>query len=285
LVSDHEVPPCAAQTGVTVGVIGTGNMGSALVKGWARALGPGARILVWDKVPAAVDRVAGCAGVAPATSLEQLAAETQFIIVVVKPKDGDDLLASLAAVLREDHSVISSMAGVEIERIRRAAGPKPRVFRVMPNLGVEVGAGMVAVSGEQGVDPQALQRVAGLFDALGMALVVPESMLDTVTAVSGTGPALLAMAVEALEDGGVAAGLPRATARMFARRAMLGAAQALTQGTASAGDLGAAIVPEGDALRAGVEVMEQRHVRRAYDEAVVAASERARQMRAPAPHS
>ena len=102
------------------------------------------------------------------------------------------------------------------------SGPRPALFRVMPNLGVEVGAGTIAVAAEPGVAPEVEQRVVDLFSALGLTVVVPESMLDAVTAVSGTGPALLALALEGLEDGGVAAGLPRSLARAFARRAMLG---------------------------------------------------------------
>ena len=197
-----------------VGVIGTGAMGGALIRGWSRSLGNSARLLVWDTFPSALGRVAGCEGVSVAGSLDQLVAETGVVVVVVKPKDGDALLRAISGSLRDDHKVVSSMAGVELRQIRDATGPKPALFRVMPNLGVEVGAGMVAVSAEPGAQRAgALEQVVGLFDSLGAALVVPESMLDTVTALSGTGPALLALALEGLEDGGVAAGLPRASAR------------------------------------------------------------------------
>lgn len=271
---------------LTVGVVGTGNMGSALVRGWSRALGSAARLLVWDTIPGALDRVEACQGVAAAASIDQLVAEAGVIIIVVKPKDGDGLLRSISAFLRDDHIVVSAMAGVELRQLRQAAGPRPSLFRVMPNLGVEVGAGMVAVSAEPGIEQdagadEALRRISGLFDALGMAVVVPETMLDTVTAVSGTGPALLAIAVEGLEDGGVAAGLPRATARVFARRAMLGAARMLVAGEAPAEGLGHRLVPAGDPLGTGLEVLDRRRVRSAFEEAVFAAAERARQMRAP----
>jgi len=239
-------------------------------------------LLVADKLPAAIDRVAGCEGVIVAESLAQLVAESDLMVVVVKPKDGDTLIRSFAASLREDHKVVSSMAGVELRQIREAAGTKPALFRVMPNLGVEVGAGMVAVSAEPGATAdRALEEVVAVFDALGMAVVVPEDMLDTVTALSGTGPALLALALEGLEDGGVAAGLPRSQARMFARRAMLGAARRLVAGEGSAEDLVSALVPSGDTLEEGLHVLEQRSVRSAFEEAVVVAAQRARDMRAP----
>jgi len=271
---------------LAVGVIGAGNMGSALIRGWSRALGPEARLIVWDKLPGALDRLAGCEGVSVATSVDRLVAETAFIVLVVKPKDGDELLRSIAPSLRNDHIVVSAMAGGELRQLRQACGPGPALFRVMPNLGVEVGAGMVAVSAEPGKKEdvrieEALRRTADLFDALGMAAVVPETMLDTVTAVSGSGPALLALAVEGLEDGGVAAGLPRTTARAFVRRAMLGATRMLVAGEAPAEELGRCLAPAGDPLGEGLGVLDQRRVRSAFEEAVVAAAERARQMRAP----
>ena len=166
----------------------------------------------------------------PADSPAQLVAEAEFVVVVVKPKDAAELLGSIAPLFREGQTVISSMAGVELEQLRGMSGPRPALFRVMPNLGVEVGAGTVAVAAEPGASPEAERRVVGLFSTLGLAVAVPESMMDAVTAVSGTGPALLALAFEGLEDGGVAAGLPRTFARAFARRAMLGAARMLAAG-------------------------------------------------------
>ena len=274
-------PAAVAEPGVTVGVIGTGNMGSALVRGWVRGLGPDARLLVWDKVTAAVQRVSDCAGVVVAESPAQLVEQAAFIVIVVKPKDGDGLLRSIAPLLREGQIVVSSMAGVELEQIRRAAGPRPALFRVMPNLGVELGAGMVAVASEPGGDVEAQTRVVRLFDALGSAVLVPESALDTVTAVSGTGPALLAIAMEGLEDGGVAAGLSRSSSRLFARTAALGAARVLVAGDGPAKELPQRMNLPKKALEAGFAVLEERGVRRVFAEAVEAAARRARQMRAP----
>ena len=100
-----------------------------------------------------------------------------------------------------------------------------------------------------------------LFAALGLAVLVPESMLDTVTAVSGTGPALLALALEGLEDGGVAAGLPRLVARAFARRAMLGAARMLVAGDGPAAELQQRLAPPAIRSHEGLDVLEERGVR------------------------
>jgi pyrroline-5-carboxylate reductase len=237
--------------------------------------------LVWDKVPSAMQRVSDMESVVSVGSLEQLVAEAQFVILVVKPRDAEEVLSSLAPLFSEEQVVISAMAGVELARLRLMAGPRPALFRVMPNLGVEVGAGTVAIAAEPGGAPGLQERVTALFAALGLATVVPESMMDAVTAVSGTGPALLALAAEGLEDGGVAAGLPRSFARTFVRSAMLGAARILVAGDEPAGELQRRLAPPGDPLREGMEILEERRVKRAFEDAVQAASRRARQMRAP----
>ena len=139
----------------------------------------------------------------------------------------------------------------------------------------------MAVAAEPGASHEVEQQVLGLFGTLGLAVVVPEGMMDAVTAVSGTGPALLALALEGLEDGGVAAGLTRSLARTFARRALLGAARMLADTGLSAAELSDSLTPAGDPLRKGAMVVEERGVRVAFEHAVEAASERARQLRAP----
>jgi pyrroline-5-carboxylate reductase len=289
-------PTIATAPAVTIGVIGTGNMGSALVRGWSRRSAAGSvagsvagsaervRLLVWDKIPAATQRVAGCEGVEIAGSPAALVSEATVVLIVVKPKDAAEALAAVAPLFRAGHIVVSAMAGVELEQIRKMCGPAPAVFRVMPNLGVEVGAGTVAVAAEQDVPTEARELVVELFAALGLTALVPEGMMDAVTAVSGTGPALLAIAVEGLEDGGVAAGLPRTMARMFARRAMLGAARTLltdSRAEQPAAALREQLAPAGDPLAEGVESIEERGVRSAFQSAVEAASARARSMRGP----
>ena len=233
-----------------------------------------------------MERLAACNGVTSAESLTHLVTAADVIVLVVKPKDGGGLLRSLSPLFRPEQIVISAMAGVLLETLREAAGPTPAVFRIMPNLGVELGAGMVGVSAEPGVEPgaesgAALQTAVALLGALGTAVVVSEAAMDIVTAVSGTGPALLALAMEGLEDGGVMAGLSRVSARAFARAAMLGAARTLVDAEAPARGLQQALEAECPAVREGLDLLEERRVRGVFEEAVLAAAQRSRQMRAP----
>jgi pyrroline-5-carboxylate reductase len=260
----------------TVGVIGTGNMGSALVRGWLRSPEPDMRLLVWDKVGDTVERLLGEGGIAAAACLEDLVIAAEIILVVVKPKDGPEVLGAMAGLLRAEQTVVSSMAGVTLEKVRSILGPGPAAFRIMPNLGVELGVGAVAVAAEPGMDGARVKDVLDLFEPLGLAVSVPEEMIDAVTAVSGSGPAFLALAIESLEDGAVAAGLSRPLARTLVRQMAVAAARLLPLHSDSPGELREFLAANGELDEAGVATLEEGGVRSAFREAVNAAVNRSR---------
>jgi len=263
----------------TIGVVGTGNMGSALVKGWLRSPDQGLDLLVWDRVASVAGRLLGSGPIAGAGSLEELAAEADVVVVVVKPKDAKEVLGALAGRLGEEQTVVSSMAGLTLDWIRAIVGPGPSLFRIMPNLGVELGVGAVAIAAEPAVPPGRVEEVQKLFAPLGLAQSVPEEMLDAVTAVSGSGPAFLAVAIESLEDGAVAAGLSRSLARTLVRQTAVRTAQLLSQYSDSPAELRMHLASGGGPGQAGMQTLEDRGIRRAFQEAVEAALQRSRQLK------
>jgi pyrroline-5-carboxylate reductase len=283
----------------TIGVIGTGNMGSALVKGWLRSPEPGVRLLVWDKIESLARQLVTVGPIACAGSLKELVAAVDIVLVVVKPKNAPEVLGAIAPLLRKDQTVVSSMAGVTMEWMRTVLGQECRLFRIMPNLGVELGVGAIAVASEPSACAAELEAVTDLFRGLGIVEAVAESLLDAVTAVSGSGPAFLALVLESLEDGAVAAGLPRATARRLVRQAAVATARLLPLHSDSPAELRARIASPGGAERtdtaaasgdlpgmdqAGLDVLEDRGVRSAFQQAVEAAVERSRQLREAKSH-
>jgi pyrroline-5-carboxylate reductase len=261
----------------TVGVVGTGNMGSALVKGWLRCEGAGVRLIVWDKIEAAAQRLVAPGRVSLAGSLDDLVPRTDAVLVVVKPKDAPEVLGAIAPLLRDKQILVSSMAGVALEQIRAVVGPGPCLFRVMPNLGVELGVGAIAICPEPTAPATEVQTVVALFADLGVVESVPESMLDAVTAVAGSGPAFIALAVEGLEDGAVAAGLPRATARTAVRHAALATARLLPLHSDSPAELREHLA-SAPMDQAGTDVLEERGVREAFQRAIEAAVERSHRL-------
>jgi pyrroline-5-carboxylate reductase len=246
-----------------VGVVGTGNMGAALVRGWLRAAPEGHSWVVWDKIEAAAQRLLGDERVSMAASIEDLVARADTILVVVKPKDAEEPL-------------VSSMAGVTLGSLRVLTGPRPSLFRIMPNLGVELTVGVIAVAGEQGTDQAVVDGLLALLDPLGLAQVLPEEMIDVATAVGGSGPGFLALAIEALEDGAVAAGLTRPLARSLVRRAAFDATVLLGEHSDSPGELKEHLATTGQLFTPGMGTLESRGVRSAFQQAVEAAVERSR---------
>lgn len=267
----------------TVGVVGTGSMGAALVRGWLRAEeagcseGPG-RLLVWDKIEAANRRLLTGGYVGVASSLPELAEEADVILVVVKPKDAAEVLTALAGLVRQDQVIVSSMSGLALEWMRGLLGEGPALFRIMPNLGVELGAGAIAFATEPEAHAATVTAMKALLGPLGMVQEVPEDMFDVVTAVAGSGPAFLALAVESLEDGVVAAGLSRAVAREVIRKAALDTAALLPHHSDSAAMLARHLLSTGSADPEAMKLLEDRRVGEAFQGAVMAAMRRSRQM-------
>jgi pyrroline-5-carboxylate reductase len=262
----------------TVGVIGTGNMGSALVRGWLRSPDPGIHLLVWDKVESSAQRLLGAGPVEPAGSLDDLVVRAHVVVVVVKPKDAKEVLGAIAGLLRSEQTVVSAMAGLALEWMRGIVGPGPALFRIMPNLGVELGVGAVALAHEPGASQAEVQAMLELLEPLGLVEALPEDKFDAVTGVSGSGPAFLALAMESLEDGAVAAGLSRALARRLVRQTALATARLLPFYSDSPAELRAHLAAAGDIDRQGMEALERRDVRAAFRQAVEAAVARSRKL-------
>jgi len=266
-----------------------------LVKGWLRAgtvdggLSPS--VMVWDRLDAAIERLfeelRSSAGVSTsphgrllaAGSLEDLVGMTDVVVVVVKPKDSRELLRDLGRLACEEQAVVSAMAGLTLEWLRQSLGPGPALFRIMPNLAVEVGAGAVAIAAEPNVSSDSVEAMLALLQPLGSVEVVSEELFDVVTAVAGSSPAFFAVAIEALEDGAVAAGLSRAAARSVVRQAALSAVTRMPTRLDAPGEsrLDSDRVVERDPPVAGL--LEERKVRLAFRQAVEAAMEHSRQMR------
>lgn len=268
---------------MTVGVIGIGSMGSALVKGWLRDPDPTMEIVIWDKADALAKRLLVSRQVVSASSLEDLVERVDLIFVVVKPGDAGGVLRAIAPSIREDKTVVSSMAGVTMRWMRTILGQECGLLRIMPNLGVGLGVGSVAIAAEPSASVTCVEAVVRLLERLGLVEVVSESLLDVVTAVSGSGPAFFALALESLEDGAVAVGLSRAVARRLTRQTALATAQLLSRYGDSPAHLRLQLATEGCAGwnkmdQAGLDVLESREVRLAFQRAVEVAAERSRQL-------
>ena len=264
----------------TVGMIGAGNMAQALLHGIFEAgLLPPARCLVANR--SSDERLARIARTWPVRTTRDKAvvlAEGDVIILAVKPGDMPVVLDEIAPYAASRHLVISVAAGIPIEMIERRLDAVP-VIRAMPNTSTVVRASATALAAGRHAGPDHVAIAQRLFESVGWVGVVPESLLDIVTAVSGSGPAYVYMLAEALASSGERAGLPRELAQVLVAQTILGAGKMLIETGDGPEVLRNRVTSPGGTTMAGLEALEQGGLRAAVDAAVTKAAHRARELR------
>ncbi|MFN5513566.1 MAG: pyrroline-5-carboxylate reductase [Cyanobacteriota bacterium] len=201
---------------------------------------------------------------------------SEAVILAVKPQILDRVIAGLAGS-QDKPLIISVLAGTPISRLEFGFPDHP-IIRAMPNTPATVGAGMTALAPNKLVEPYHLSLAKSIFTAVGQVVEVPESLMDGVTGLSGSGPAYVALLVEALADGGVASGLPRAIAGKLALQTVLGTAQYLQETGLHPAELKDRVTSPGGTTIAGVTVLEKMGFRAALIEAVRAAFRRSQEL-------
>ena len=261
---------------VKLGVIGGGVMGSAIV---SRLLSQGiyqpTEILISEPTLQQQESLQHQYGVG-ITGDNNLAATAPVLLLAIKPQIFGKVVGALPQP-SPTQLIISILAGVSIAQLELAF-PDRAVIRAMPNTPATVGMGMTAISAGNHVNAAQLELATQLFQAVGEVVTVPESLMDAVTGLSGSGPAYVAIAIEALADGGVAAGLPRQIADKLALQTVLGTAQLLNESKLHPAQLKDRVTSPGGTTIAGVTKLEQAGFRSALIEAVIAAAKRSQEL-------
>ncbi len=211
----------------TVGVLGVGVMGQALIRALVRG-GVVAREQVWGAARSAAtsDRLADALGVPVETRYRDRVEHAGLILLCVKPTQIDAVLDTLrSAALAPDTLIISIAAGTTIAHIESRLGTANPVIRAMPNTPCVVGAGMTVICGGTHANASHLERAHRVFAAVGRCVTLDETYFDSVTGLSASGPAYLYLVMEALADGGVRMGLRRDVALMLVAQTVAGAAK------------------------------------------------------------
>jgi pyrroline-5-carboxylate reductase len=251
-------------------IVGGGRMGEALLGGLLAAGREAASLAVAE---------------VSAPRREELAARHPGVAVVAEPvpavgavlavKPGDVLPAAAAT---DSERLLSVAAGVTTQAIEEAAGRPVRVVRAMPNTPALIGAGAAAISPGATAGEADLAWAEEILGAVGVVVRVPEAQLDAVTGLSGSGPAYVFLVAEALVEAGVLAGLARDVAETLAFHTLLGSARLVGEGEASPAALRTAVTSPGGTTAAGLRALERAGVRSAFLEAVMAATERSREL-------
>jgi pyrroline-5-carboxylate reductase len=203
----------------------------------------------------------------------------EVLLLAVKPQVLDLVISQLGDlnVLAAETAIVSILAGVTLAKLEAVFGERPTI-RSMPNTPATVGAGMTAISPGKYVQLEHLDRAKKIFAAVGEVVEVSEGLMDAVTGLSGSGPAYVALMVEALADGGVAAGLPRAIASQLALQTVFGTACLLRESGLHPAQLKDRVTSPGGTTIAGIVELEKAGFRSAAIEAVRAACKRSQEL-------
>ena len=265
--------------GPRVGFLGAGRMASALARGWVAAgLTTADRVLASDPAPAAREAFAAGSPLRAVTDNREVVAHGDLLVLAVKPQSMKALMEEVRPHLTEKHLIVSIAAGVSLRQLAEGLGPRRRLVRVMPNTPCLVGASASAYTPGEAATADDAALVERLLKAVGVAFRVPESLLDAVTGLSGSGPAFVYLMIEALSDGGVRVGLPRDAATALAAQTVLGAAKMVLETGSHPGVLKDQVASPGGTTIAGLHALERGGVRGAIMDAVEAATRRASEL-------
>ncbi len=259
----------------SVGMIGTGNMGSAVAKAIA-AKNCSCKLLLANRTPEKAAALAEKLPGAATASNAEIAKVCNLVFLAVKPQMMADMLSELQGIFaeRKDRFILVTMAaGLSCEKIQALAGGKYPVIRMMPNTPAAIGVGMTQYCGLDVTEAE-LNAFADLLSCSGSLDAIPERLMDAAAAVSGCGPAFVYLMIEALADGGVACGLPRKKALDYAAKTLEGAARMVQESGEHPGKLKDAVCSPGGTTIQGVRALEEGGFRAAAMNAVITAYEK-----------
>jgi pyrroline-5-carboxylate reductase len=255
--------------------LGGGNMAEALIKGLLTGLAVNPRhIVATDVIRERCDYLREAYGICTSDDNPQAVRDSQVIFLAVKPQTVPALLESIAPEVNRDKLIVSIAAGVPLSTLQNALADDSRVVRVMPNTPALVLAGAAGISPGAAATPADIALVERLFNVVGRATVVSNSMMDTVTGLSGSGPAFVFAFIEGLSDGGVLMGLDRPTSTMLAAQTVLGAAKMVLETGKHPGELKDMVTSPAGTTIAGMQALEDGGLRGLMMAAVRRATER-----------
>lgn len=261
-----------------LGFIGCGNMATAIIGGiLKKQLVSPNEIIASALHQETLDRVAAAWNIH--STLDNCeAAKADIVFLAVKPQFYEQVIREIRDVVSDSQIIVSIAPAKSIATITQWFGKKIKLIRTMPNTPAMVGEGVTAVCPSEHVSEEELQKVLTLLEACGLAEVMPERLLDSVTAVSGSSPAYVFLFIEALADGAVRDGIPRPQAYRLAAQAVLGSAKMVLETGKHPGELKDMVCsPAGTTIEA-VAALEENGFRNAVLAGMKACTDKTKQM-------
>lgn len=258
-------------------IIGAGMMGEALSRGLLASGWAPDDLVLTDVRSERLEGLRDALGVSTASGNQDAVEAAEGVLLAVKPQDAATVLSGLSEAIG-DRGVLSIIAGLSTAAVEEGLGGRPQVVRAMPNTPARVGKGVTALAAGRHAGEGLRALAAEVFSAVGPVVWVPEGHLDTVTAISGSGPAYVCLVAESLVEAGVASGLPRDVAETLVFATIEGAGRMLSESGESPAVLRAQVTSPGGTTAAGLAALEDAAVRAAFGRAVRAAEQRSRDL-------
>ena len=258
-----------------IGFIGSGNMGGAIARGIVKSgVVSGKDVYLYDVLPAASAQLAGDIGGTAVDTPEELTSAAELFVLAVKPVYVKDALRACCKGLA-GKAVVSIVAGLSGAALAKQLPEGTRCLQTMPNTPAMVNEGVTALCEENTLTQEELDFVRRMFSAIGRVYTLPARLIEAESAVAGSGPAYAAMFIEALADGGVLLGLPRAQAMEMAAQMLIGTAKMMLESGKHPGAIKDMVCSPGGTTIEAVRALEKGAFRASTIEAVVAAGEKA----------
>ena len=262
-----------------IGFIGAGNMGQAIIGGIASShIVPSENIGVYDVHPEKLADLTNRYAISAKSCVQEVVESADILFLAIKPNVVSSVLIQAAPYLTHDKIIVSIAAGVSLEQIETVIGKNRKIIRLMPNTPALVNEGMSSVTPNDNIEDEELDFALTLFNCFGKSAVVPESLIHSVVAVSGSAPAYVFLFIEAMADAAVLEGMPRKQAYQFAAQTVLGAAKMVIETGQHPGEIKDMVCsPEGTTIEA-VRTLEAKGLRSAVIEAMHDCAEKSRVM-------
>ncbi len=262
-----------------IGFIGTGNMGTAIIKGYLKKNPEvSGNLAAFDADTEKAAQLSRETGIRICADTVELAGCSDIIVLAVKPNTYEAVLGFLSGHFTPDKTVISMAAGISTGYIERFFDHPVKVVRIMPNTPALVNEGMTALCRNKLVSDEEFHQIAELFDSIGKTEAVSETLMDAVTGVSGSSPAYVYMFIEALAEAGIAQGLPERQSYKFAAQSVLGAAKMVLETGIHPNELRDMVCSPGGTTIEAVKALQGNGFREDIFEAVQAAVDKSRRM-------
>jgi pyrroline-5-carboxylate reductase len=262
-----------------LGFIGAGNMAQAIFKGILKTKEFAATdIHIYDPDDDKLQQLTKTYGVTGETSNTNVCTQADVLFLCTKPNIYPTIINEIKSAVDINTVIVTIAAGQSIRQTESRFEKNIHLIRVMPNTPALVGEGMAALSANALVTDAELALVLSIFRSLGKAEMVPESLMNVVTGLSGSAPAFVFMFIEALADGAVQAGMPRAQAYTFAAQTVLGSAKMVLESGKHPGELKDMVTSPAGTTIEGVLSLEAQSFRSAVAGAVIAATEKSNTM-------